>query len=62
MSRLVRKAKAKPKAPQGAPVLSLRGVTRTYETAAGGLSVLKGVDLEQYRGKAREEVRVSLVA
>ncbi|MBX3478580.1 MAG: ABC transporter ATP-binding protein [Brevundimonas sp.] len=31
--------------PQGA-VLSLRGVTRTYETAQGGLTVLKGVDLD----------------
>ena len=28
------------------PVLSLRGVTRTYETATGGLTVLRGVDLD----------------
>ncbi|MGA0546377.1 ABC transporter ATP-binding protein [Brevundimonas sp. VNH65] len=27
-------------------VLSLRGVTRTYDTATGGLTVLKGVDLD----------------
>ena len=29
-----------------APVLSLRGVTRTYDTATGGLTVLRGVDLD----------------
>ncbi len=28
------------------PVLSLRSVTRTYDTAAGGLTVLRGVDLD----------------
>ncbi|MGQ3112832.1 MAG: ATP-binding cassette domain-containing protein, partial [Brevundimonas sp.] len=28
------------------PVLSLRGVTRTYDTATGGLTVLRGVDLD----------------
>jgi lipoprotein-releasing system ATP-binding protein len=28
------------------PVLSVRGVTRTYDTASGGLTVLKGVDLD----------------
>ena len=33
------------------PVLSLRGVTRTYETAQGGLTVLKGVDLDLYPGE-----------
>ncbi len=34
-----------------APVLSVRGVTRTYETATGGLTVLKGVDLEVMPGE-----------
>ncbi len=29
-----------------APVLSVRNLTRTYDTADGGLSVLKGVDLD----------------
>jgi len=29
-----------------APVLSVRGLTRTYEAAAGDLTVLKGVDLD----------------
>jgi lipoprotein-releasing system ATP-binding protein len=33
------------------PVLSLRGVTRTYETARGGLTVLKGVDLDLFPGE-----------
>jgi lipoprotein-releasing system ATP-binding protein len=33
------------------PVLSLRGVTRTYETAQGGLTVLKGVDLDLFPGE-----------
>ena len=33
------------------PVLSLRGVTRTYETAQGGLTVLKGVDLDIFPGE-----------
>jgi lipoprotein-releasing system ATP-binding protein len=33
------------------PVLSLRGVTRTYETAQGGLTVLKGVDLDLHPGE-----------
>jgi lipoprotein-releasing system ATP-binding protein len=28
------------------PVLSLRGVTRTYDTSTGGLTVLRGVDLD----------------
>ena len=36
--------------PQGA-VLSLRGVTRTYDTAQGGLTVLKGVDLDVMPGQ-----------
>jgi lipoprotein-releasing system ATP-binding protein len=34
-----------------APVLSLRGVTRTYATARGGLTVLKGVDLDIFPGE-----------
>ncbi len=33
------------------PVLRLRGVTRTYETAQGGLTVLKGVDLDLRAGE-----------
>ncbi len=33
------------------PVLSVRGVTRTYETATGGLTVLKGVDLDVMPGE-----------
>lgn len=36
---------------QGAPTLSLRGVTRTYPTAQGGLTVLKGVDLDVMPGE-----------
>jgi lipoprotein-releasing system ATP-binding protein len=33
------------------PVLSVRGVTRTYESAAGPLTVLKGVDLDVMPGE-----------
>jgi lipoprotein-releasing system ATP-binding protein len=33
------------------PVLSVRNVTRTYETASGGLTVLKGVDLDVMPGE-----------
>ncbi len=33
------------------PVLSVRGVTRTYDTASGGLTVLKGVDLDVMAGE-----------
>ncbi|RZJ04645.1 MAG: ABC transporter ATP-binding protein [Brevundimonas sp.] len=33
------------------PVLSVRGLTRTYETASGGLTVLKGVDLDVRPGE-----------
>ncbi|HSV02128.1 MAG TPA: ABC transporter ATP-binding protein [Phenylobacterium sp.] len=33
------------------PVLSIRGLQRTYETAAGPLPVLKGVDLDLYPGE-----------
>ncbi|MCR5880479.1 ABC transporter ATP-binding protein [Phenylobacterium sp. J367] len=32
-------------------VLSIRGLERTYETAAGGLTVLKGVDLDLQAGE-----------
>lgn len=34
-----------------APILSVRGLTRTYDTAQGGLTVLKGVDLDVYPGE-----------
>ncbi len=34
-----------------APILSVRGLTRTYPTAQGGLTVLKGVDLDVYPGE-----------
>ena len=34
-----------------APVLSVRGVTRTYDTATGGLTVLRGVDLDVRPGE-----------
>lgn len=34
-----------------APILSVRGLTRTYETALGGLTVLKGVDLDVFPGE-----------
>ena len=33
------------------PVLSIRDVTRTYDTAAGGLTVLKGVNLDVMPGE-----------
>ena len=33
------------------PVLSVRGVTRTYQSAAGPLTVLKGVDLDVMPGE-----------
>lgn len=36
---------------KAAPVLSVRGLTRTYETAGGGLTVLKGVDLDVLPGE-----------
>ena len=35
----------------GTPVLSVRGVTRTYQSAAGPLTVLKGVDLDVMPGE-----------
>ena len=34
-----------------APVLSVRGLTRTYDTATGGLTVLRGVDLDVRPGE-----------
>jgi lipoprotein-releasing system ATP-binding protein len=33
------------------PVLSVRGLSRTYETGSGGLTVLKGVDLDVMPGE-----------
>ena len=33
------------------PILSVRGLTRTYDTANGGLTVLKGVDLDVMPGE-----------
>jgi lipoprotein-releasing system ATP-binding protein len=33
------------------PVLSIRGLERTYETGAGGLTVLRGVDLDLKAGE-----------
>ena len=33
------------------PVLSVRGLTRTYDTATGGLTVLKGIDLDVQPGE-----------
>jgi len=37
--------------PVGSPVLAIRGLERTYETAAGSLPVLRGVDLEVAPGE-----------
>jgi len=34
-----------------APVLSVRGLTRTYDTASGGLTVLRGVNLDVRPGE-----------
>ena len=34
-----------------AAILSVRGLTRTYDTAQGGLTVLKGVDLDVFPGE-----------
>ncbi|WP_453977797.1 ABC transporter ATP-binding protein [Brevundimonas sp. Marseille-Q4549] len=36
---------------KSAPILSVRGLTRTYDTAQGGLTVLRGVDLDVYPGE-----------
>ena len=33
------------------PTLRLRGITRTYPTASGGLTVLRGVDLDIMPGE-----------
>jgi len=45
------KKKAAVAAETNGAILSLRGVTRTYPTAQGGLTVLKGVDLEVMPGE-----------
>ncbi len=45
------KTKTAPKTAPVSPVLSLRGVGRTYPTAQGGLTVLKGVDLDILPGQ-----------
>ena len=36
---------------KSAAILSVRGLTRTYDTAQGGLTVLRGVDLDVYPGQ-----------
>ena len=48
MSKAPRNTRARP---TGTPVLSVRGVTRTYDSAAGPLTVLKGVDLDVMPGE-----------
>lgn len=50
MNRLLKKKPVVAAETNGA-ILSLRGVTRTYPTAQGGLTVLKGVDLEIMPGE-----------
>ncbi len=50
MSKLSAKSNAMSKV-AGVPTLSLRGVTRTYPTAQGGLTVLKGVDVDVMPGE-----------
>ena len=50
MNRLLKKKSTVATETNGA-ILSLRGVTRTYPTAQGGLTVLKGVDLEVMPGE-----------
>lgn len=50
MNRLLKKKPALAAEANGA-ILSLRGVTRTYPTAQGGLTVLKGVDLDIMPGE-----------
>ncbi len=50
MNRLLKKKPVVAAETTGA-ILSLRGVTRTYPTAQGGLTVLKGVDLEVMPGE-----------
>lgn len=51
MNRLLKKKPASVEAEANGAILSLRGVTRTYPTAQGGLTVLKGVDLEIMPGE-----------
>ncbi len=51
MSKAPRKTAATAPKGQGTPVLSVRGVTRTYDSAAGPLTVLKGVDLDVMPGE-----------
>jgi len=50
LNRLLKKKPAVAAETNGA-ILSLRGVTRTYPTAQGGLTVLKGVDLDVMPGE-----------
>ena len=50
MNRLLKTKPAVAAETNGA-ILSLRGVTRTYPTAQGGLTVLKGVDLDVMPGE-----------
>ena len=50
MNRLLKKKPSVAAETNGA-ILSLRGVTRTYPTAQGGLTVLKGVDLDVMPGE-----------
>jgi lipoprotein-releasing system ATP-binding protein len=50
LNRLLKKKPAVAAEANGA-ILSLRGVSRTYPTAQGGLTVLKGVDLEVMPGE-----------
>lgn len=50
LNRLLKKKPVVAPETNGA-ILSLRGVTRTYPTAQGGLTVLKGVDLEVMPGE-----------
>lgn len=49
MNRLLKKPAVA--AETNGAILSLRGVTRTYPTAQGGLTVLKGVDLDVMPGE-----------
>lgn len=51
MNRLLKKKSASVETEANGAILSLRGVTRTYPTAQGGLTVLKGVDLEVMPGE-----------
>lgn len=50
MNKLIKK-KSTTTAVSGAPTLSLRGVSRTYKTGQGELTVLKGVDLDIMPGE-----------